>query len=166
MRCPPSYNTKESAHRSTNGLFRIASHACLRPWADLGERDLAEHDDLSPTPRLPLTAHHDAAPNPLTGSHPLGSVSPEGTFAQTPEQIAASATSSKEFRELPGYEILDELGRGGMGVVFRARDKKLNRVVALKMILRGDATPQTIARFWAEAEVMAAVKASARRPGV
>src|SRR5262245_34260168 len=41
--------------------------------------------------------------------------------------------------DLPGYEVLGVLGRGGMGVVYKARQRGLNRVVAVKMIRTGSA---------------------------
>jgi len=72
---------------------------------------------------------------------------------------AISVTAADQVPRAPlvaGYEIQGELGRGGMGVVYQARQVRLNRPCALKMILAGaHATPEAAARFLAEAEAIA-----------
>src|SRR5712672_2979983 len=61
--------------------------------------------------------------------------------------------------QVPGYEVEAVLGRGGMGIVYRARHLRLNRLVALKMLLAGAyASPQERARFQREAEAVARLK--------
>ena len=72
---------------------------------------------------------------------------------------ALAASALVGLPRVPGFEVVAEIGRGGMGVVYRARHRRLNRLVALKMILAGTAAdPRVVQRFMIEAEVLARIQ--------
>jgi WD40 repeat protein len=108
------------------------------------------HRSLAGTGRPPSTAGR--APE----APELSATVVRAPLTHVPAAPAGPAETIPELMMVAGYEVLEVLGKGGMGVVYKARQQGLDRTVALKMIRHaGDACPAARARFDTEARAVA-----------
>src|SRR5205814_7306481 len=113
---------------------------------------LARHPDLI-TELQAFFADHDRMRQAI---QPFRSADPAGASTLAPHLSGTADPPLATIRYFGDYELLEEIARGGMGVVYRARQVSVNRVVALKMILAGQlAGTDDVRRFRAEAEAAA-----------
>ncbi len=111
-------------------------------------------------PQLPLTAGKDFG-DALVQSQEL-EIDEELRSTKIFDLIDADEvvlTTKPVVEDVLGFEVLGELGRGGMGIVYKARQKKLNRIVAIKMLLGGSNVLEAIiTRFRQEAKAVASLQ--------
>src|SRR5262249_51531830 len=122
------------------------------PAHDSSPEDHAPPPTPQPTASLSAPAGHDSGTLDDGVNRPAVAAASDAPPSPAPAPLTVGC-----------YEVLDVLGRGGMGVVYRARHRQLGHAVALKMILAGGhADAHELARFRLEAAAVARLK----HPGI
>jgi serine/threonine protein kinase len=123
---------------------------------------MSSHPD-QPKTEPPISALEAEPVAPGAGNDTFGNLNEAETLhAPTRQTPLSPPPPRRRFPEIPGYEIEDVIGRGGMGVVYRARDLKLGRTVAVKTLQMANTGKEARQRIEHEARLLAQVQ----HPGV
>ena len=112
-------------------------------------------------PAVPPSTFPQSSGDTLAGDPAMAAAAASGPPSKSAEPSQPDEPAARFFPSLSGLEVVKELGRGGMGVVYLVRHCEMDRPEALKMILAGEhASPADLARFQTEARAVASVSHS------
>jgi eukaryotic-like serine/threonine-protein kinase len=167
MTCPKSAVLSEfwGGRLALETMKSVADHLTICPPCEAAFHELREEDSVvsklrryltHPTPALDPECEQLAAAARLIPLEATGAITLSEDTRTLPNERRPEEPTPRQFA---GYELLQRLGYGGMGVVWRARQVRLNRLVALKMIRFGPAAGDTEReRFRLEGEAIARVR--------